>query len=54
MCGIVALSGRDAAARLYYGLFSLQHRGQDSCGILTYDNAHKKFRMVKGKAGGKK
>ncbi len=47
MCGIVALSNGDVPSRLYYGLYSLQHRGQDSCGIASYDYANKKFRMVR-------
>ena len=48
MCGIVALSNGDVAQKLYYGLYSLQHRGQDSCGMVTYDAANKRFRMKKG------
>lgn len=31
--GMYDLDGRDVAASIYYGLFSLQHRGQESCGI---------------------
>lgn len=31
--GIFGPEGTDAAAATYYGLFSLQHRGQESCGI---------------------
>lgn len=31
--GIFGPDGTDAAAATYYGLFSLQHRGQESCGI---------------------
>ena len=27
------LSGGDVASTIYYGLFALQHRGQESCGI---------------------
>ena len=48
MCGIVALSNGDVALKLYYGLYSVQHRGQDSCGMATYDAANKRFRMKKG------
>ncbi|MFC2174526.1 amidophosphoribosyltransferase [archaeon] len=47
MCGIVALSNGDVAYKLYYGLYSIQHRGQDSCGITTYDPSNKRFRMRK-------
>ena len=39
-CGIFGIHG-DAlsASDVYYGLFSLQHRGQESCGIATNDDA---------------
>ena len=31
--GIYDLDGQDAASTIYNGLFALQHRGQESCGI---------------------
>ena len=31
--GMYDLDGNDVASTIYYGLFSLQHRGQESCGI---------------------
>ena len=31
--GIYDFSGEDVASTIYYGLFALQHRGQESCGI---------------------
>ena len=31
------LDGKDVAASIYYGLFALQHRGQESCGIAVTD-----------------
>ncbi len=31
--GIYDLDGGDVASSIYYGLFALQHRGQESCGI---------------------
>lgn len=31
--GMYDLDGNDVASSIYYGLFSLQHRGQESCGI---------------------
>jgi len=38
MCGIIGVSGVPDAARLaYLGLYSLQHRGQESAGIVTVD-----------------
>ncbi len=37
-CGIFAVHGHEQAARLtYFGLFALQHRGQESAGIITSD-----------------
>ena len=39
MCGIIGVSGLDGAARLaYLGLYALQHRGQESAGIVAVDN----------------
>ena len=39
-CGIFGIHGSaDCASDVYYGLFSLQHRGQESCGIATNDDA---------------
>ena len=36
MCGIFGISGHEEAARLaYFGLYALQHRGQESAGIAT-------------------
>jgi amidophosphoribosyltransferase len=38
-CGVVGISleNRDAARSLYYSLYALQHRGQESAGIVTHD-----------------
>lgn len=35
-CGVFGMydfDGHDVARTIYYGLFALQHRGQESCGI---------------------
>ncbi len=37
-CGVFAVSGHEAAAELtFLGLYALQHRGQESAGIVSYD-----------------
>ncbi len=35
--GIYDFDGNDVASTIYYGLFALQHRGQESCGITVSD-----------------
>src|SRR5690606_18316783 len=36
MCGVIGVSGLDDAARItYLGLYALQHRGQESAGIVA-------------------
>lgn len=46
MCGVVGIIGtQDAAREAFLGLTTLQHRGQDGAGILTYD--HEGFHRVK-------
>lgn len=35
--GIYDFDGKDVASSIYYGLFALQHRGQESCGIAVSD-----------------
>jgi len=38
-CGVFAIAGHPEAANMtYLGLYSLQHRGQESAGIVTQDN----------------
>ena len=40
MCGIIGVSNHPEAARLaYLGLYALQHRGQESAGIVSVDDA---------------
>ena len=36
--GVYSHTHRDVATTAYYGLFSLQHRGQESCGIVVNDD----------------
>ncbi len=36
--GIFAKNREDVASTVYYGLYSLQHRGQESCGIAVNDD----------------
>ena len=39
MCGIMGVYGQeDASLLVYQGLYALQHRGQESCGIASNDN----------------
>src|SRR5215468_2782410 len=46
-CGVFGVFGHPNAAELtYYGLYALQHRGQESAGIVTSDG--KQFREFKG------
>jgi amidophosphoribosyltransferase len=58
-CGVAGVIGDSAAANLVYlALFAQQHRGQEGCGIVTYEssgdgqekagkfNAHKSFGLV--------
>ena len=39
-CGVIGVydfAGNNVASDIYYGLFALQHRGQESCGIAVSD-----------------
>ena len=50
-CGIFAIYGHEDAAKLaYFGLYALQHRGQESAGIVTSDgkqvSEHKAMGLV--------
>lgn len=48
-CGVFGIYGvEDAATLTYYGLHALQHRGQEGCGIVSYDEAGH-FHRIKGK-----
>ena len=50
MCGIAGIIHKDKNKNikkmLYEILFNLQHRGQDSCGLITYDNINKKCNII--------
>jgi len=46
-CGLIAILGHPEAANLVYlGLYALQHRGQESCGIVSRSNG--RLRAAKG------
>jgi len=53
-CGVYGIYSKkdnlDVAKRTYYGLYALQHRGQESAGIATFDgsdmNCHKDMGLV--------
>lgn len=48
-CGVFGIHGREnCAGEVYYGLFSLQHRGQESCGIVSADTDDFTLKCVKG------
>ena len=51
-CGVFGaydMDGGDVAPSVYYGLFALQHRGQESCGIAVTDtNGERKVHSRKG------
>lgn len=54
-CGIFGMydfDGGDVASTIYYGLFALQHRGQESCGIAVSDTAGPKGRVSSHKGMG--
>ncbi|UCH92852.1 MAG: amidophosphoribosyltransferase [Candidatus Aminicenantes bacterium] len=46
MCGVLGIyDNEDVIAKIYDAMLTLQHRGQDSAGILTYDG---KYHLKKG------
>ncbi|MFC4359344.1 amidophosphoribosyltransferase [Halobium salinum] len=52
-CGVVgvSLADRAAARPLYYSLYALQHRGQESAGIVTHDGFQQHSRVEMGLVG---
>ncbi len=52
-CGVVGVSldERDAARPLYYALYALQHRGQESAGIVTHDGFQQHSHVEMGLVG---
>ena len=54
-CGVFGaydMDGQDVASSIYYGLFALQHRGQESCGIAVTDTYGQRQGAVNGKGLG--
>ena len=50
--GVYDLDGGDVASTIYYGLFALQHRGQESCGIAVSDTEGPKGKVLSSKGMG--
>ena len=50
--GMYDLDGKDVAASFYYGLFALQHRGQESCGIAVSETNGPKGKVTSYKGMG--
>lgn len=50
--GIYDFDGQDVASAIYYGLFALQHRGQESCGIAVSETSGPKGKVVSYKGMG--
>ena len=50
--GVYDFDGEDVAPSIYYGLFSLQHRGQESCGIAVSDTEGPKGKVLSYKGMG--
>jgi len=50
--GVYDLDGNDVVSTIYYGLFALQHRGQESCGIAVSDTSGPKGKVKSFKGMG--
>lgn len=54
-CGVFGMydfDGNDVASTIYYGLFALQHRGQESCGIAVSETNGPKGKVTSHKGMG--
>ncbi|MCF7871044.1 MAG: amidophosphoribosyltransferase [Candidatus Omnitrophica bacterium] len=52
MCGIFAVSNHPEAPRLtYLGLYALQHRGEESAGIISFDGKKTNYQKKMGQVG---
>ncbi len=54
-CGVFGMydfDGKDVASTIYYGLFALQHRGQESCGIAVSETSGPKGKVTSYKGMG--
>lgn len=54
-CGVFGMydfDGNDVASTIYYGLFALQHRGQESCGIAVSETTGPKGKITSYKGMG--
>ena len=49
--GVYDTEGKNVAPMVYYGLFALQHRGQESCGIAVSDRGVVSFHKDMGLVG---
>jgi len=48
-CGVFGIYGHPDAARLtYLGMYALQHRGQESCGIVASDGSELRLEKAMG------
>lgn len=47
--GVYDFDGNDVSSTIYYGLFALQHRGQESCGIAVSDTSGPKGKVLSSK-----
>lgn len=50
--GIYDIAGGDVAHTIYYGLLSLQHRGQESCGIAVSNTSDPRGKVLSNKGMG--